>query len=46
MLVLVLMFNLLFLQLDTLLEKRGTPLDKVVEMKIDEDKLVKRVTGR
>jgi len=32
--------------LDDLLEKRGTPLDRVIEMKIDEEKLVKRVTGR
>lgn len=33
-------------KLDTLLEKRGTPLDQVVEFHIDEEKLVSRITGR
>lgn len=33
-------------KLDTLLEGRGTPLDQVVEMKIDEEKLIERITGR
>jgi len=33
-------------KLDTLLEGRGTPLDQVIEMKIDEEKLVERITGR
>lgn len=33
-------------KLDEFLEKRGTPLDKVVEFHIDEEKLVKRITGR
>jgi len=33
-------------KLDDLLEKRGTPLDHVIEMKIDEDQLITRITGR
>jgi len=33
-------------KLDELLEKRGTPLDQVIEMKIDEEKLIERITGR
>lgn len=33
-------------KLDVLLESRGTPLDQVVEMKIDEEKLIERITGR
>lgn len=33
-------------KLDTLLETRGTPLDQVIEMKIDEEKLIERITGR
>jgi len=33
-------------KLDDLLEKRGTPLDRVIEMKIDEEKLISRITGR
>ena len=33
-------------KLDTLLETRGTPLDQVIEMKIDEEKLIGRITGR
>lgn len=33
-------------KLDGLLETRGTPLDQVVEFHIDEETLVKRITGR
>jgi len=33
-------------KLDELLEKRGTPLDRVIEMQIDEEKLITRITGR
>ena len=33
-------------KLDTLLESRGTPLDQVIEMKIDEEKLIERISGR
>ncbi|XP_066926061.1 adenylate kinase 2, mitochondrial-like [Clytia hemisphaerica] len=33
-------------KLDDLLEERGTPLDRVIEMKIDEEKLVSRIVGR
>jgi len=33
-------------KLDGFLEKRGTPLDKVVEFHVDEEQLVKRITGR
>ncbi|PAV64218.1 hypothetical protein WR25_12549 isoform A [Diploscapter pachys] len=33
-------------KLDTLLENRKTPLDAVVEMKIDDELLVRRITGR
>jgi len=33
-------------KLDVLLEGRQTPLDQVIEMKIDEEKLVERITGR
>jgi len=33
-------------KLDDLLEKRGTPLDRVIEMQIDEEKLVSRIVGR
>ncbi|CAJ0929596.1 unnamed protein product, partial [Mesorhabditis belari] len=33
-------------KLDTLLEKRKTPLDTVVEFKIDDNLLVRRITGR
>jgi len=33
-------------KLDNLLEKRGTPLDQVVEFHIDEEQLVSRITGR
>ena len=32
--------------LDDMLEKRGTALDNVIELKVDEDALVDRVTGR
>ena len=32
--------------LDGMLEKRGTALDNVIELKVDEDALVDRVTGR
>lgn len=33
-------------KLENLLEKRGTPLDRVIEFHIEEDTLVKRITGR
>jgi len=33
-------------KLDTLLEGRGTPLEHVIEMKIDEEKLIERISGR
>jgi len=33
-------------KLDTLLETRGTPLDRVIEMKINEENLIERITGR
>ncbi|QBM76163.1 adenylate kinase [Sphingomonas sp. AAP5] len=33
-------------QLDTILEGRGRTLDKVIELEVDEDKLVARIVGR
>ena len=38
--------NLKFQKLDELLEKRNQKLDAVVEFKIDDNLLVRRITGR
>jgi adenylate kinase family enzyme len=35
-----------FVQLDSLLEQRATPLDAVVEFGINDELLVRRITGR
>lgn len=35
-----------FFQLDELLEKRNTKLDSVIEFRIDDSLLVRRITGR
>lgn len=46
MILLAEMIDLLCLQLDQLLTKRKTQLDSVVEFRIDDSLLVKRITGR